>query len=131
MLQRAESPVALIGVEASRSLFAPCFARSTGESLWVAHLDDKARCIHLASYDGDVDSVDIPVRAIIGDAIRFDSTGIILAHNHPSGQASSSRSDKVATKALAIAAEAIDLTLLDHLVFAGTDCSSFRRMGVL
>lgn len=131
MLQRAESPVALTGVEASRLFFAPCFAQSDGESLWVAHLDDEARCIHLASYDGDLDSVDIPVRAILGDAIRFDSAGIILAHNHPSGQASPSRSDKVATRALAIAAEAIDLALLDHLVFAGTDCTSFRRMGLL
>jgi DNA repair protein RadC len=56
-----------------------------------------------------VDAVDIPVRSIIGDAIRFDSVGIVLAHNHPSGQVTPSRSDKVATRALAIAAEAIDL----------------------
>ncbi|WP_300973794.1 JAB domain-containing protein [Sphingomonas sp. LHG3406-1] len=131
MLQRAETPVALTGVEASRSFFAPCFADSTRERLWVAHLDDEAYCIHLASYDGGVDSVDIPVRAIIGDAIRLDSAGIVLAHNHPSGQAMPSRSDKVATRVLALAAEAIDLTLLDHLVFAGDDCTSFRRMGLI
>jgi DNA repair protein RadC len=131
MLQRAELPVALTGVEASRSFFAPCFASSALERLWVAHVDEQARCIHLASYEGGVDSVDIPVRSIIGDAIRFDSSGIILAHNHPSGIATPSRSDKVATRALAIAAEAIDLTLLDHLVFAGQDCASFRRMGLL
>ena len=131
MLQRAESPVALTGVEASRLFFAPCFAQSTGESLWVAHLDDEARCIHLANYDGSSESVDIPVRAILGDAIRFDSAGIVLAHNHPSGEAKPSRSDKVATRALAIAAEAMDLILVDHLVFAGTDCASFRRLGLL
>lgn len=131
MLQRAETPVALTGVEASRSFFAPCFAFADTERLWVAHVDDEARCIHLASYDGGVDAVDIPVRSIIGDAIRFDSKGIVLAHNHPSGQATPSRSDKVATRALAIAAEAIDLTLLDHLVFAGQDCASFRRLGLL
>jgi DNA repair protein RadC len=131
MLQRAETPVALIGVEASRSFFAPCFASSNNEQLWVAHVDGDAHCIHLASYDGGVDAVDIPVRSIIGDAIRYESVGIVLAHNHPSGQATPSRSDKVATRALAIAAEAIDLTLLDHLVFAGDDCASFRRMGLL
>ena len=131
MLQRAETPVALTGVEASRSFFAPCFAQSATESLWVAHLDDEARCIHLASYAGSEDAVDIPVRSIIGDAIRFDSAGIVLAHNHPSGQAMPSRSDKVATRALAIAAEAIDLNLVDHLVFAGEDCASFRRLGLL
>ncbi|GAA3995856.1 JAB domain-containing protein [Sphingomonas humi] len=131
MLQRAEYPVALTGVEASRTFFAPCFVSSSTECLWVAHLDEDAHCIHLASYEGDEESVDIPVRSIIGDAIRLDSAGVILAHNHPSGQCTPSRSDKVATRALAIAAEAIDLTVLDHLVFAGPDCTSFRRLGLL
>lgn len=131
MLQRAEYPVALTGVEASRIFFAPCFAATTAECLWVAHVDDDARCIHLASYEGSEDAVDIPVRSIIGDAIRLESAGVILAHNHPSGQCTPSRSDKVATRALAVAAEAIDLTVLDHLVFAGQDCASFRRLGLL
>jgi DNA repair protein RadC len=131
MLQRAEIPVALTGVDASRSFFAPCFASATAERVWVAHVDEEAHCIHLASYEGGIDSVDIPVRSIIGDAIRLDSAGIVLAHNHPSGQCTPSRSDKVATRALALAAEAIDLTLLDHLVFAGPDCASFRRLGLL
>ncbi|GAA4011220.1 RadC family protein [Sphingomonas swuensis] len=131
MLQRAESPVALTGVEASRSFFAPCFHGQSSERLWVAHVDEEARCIHLASYDGSLDQDDMPVRSIIGDAIRLDSAGVVLAHNHPGGNALPSRSDKVCTRSLAIAAEAIDLTLLDHLVFAGPDCTSFRRLGLL
>ena len=76
MLQRAEIPVALTGVDASRTFFAPCFASTDMERLWVAHVDEDARCIHLASYEGGIDSVDIPVRAIIGDAIRLDSAGM-------------------------------------------------------
>jgi len=131
MLQRAETPVALTGVEASRLFFAPCFVDQSAERLWVAHVDDQSRCIHLASYEGTDERVDMPVRSILGDAIRLESAGIILAHNHPSGDAHPSRSDKVATRTLAIAAEAIDLALLDHLVFAGEQCSSFRRMGLL
>jgi DNA repair protein RadC len=131
MLQRAEHPVALTGVEASRAFFAPCFTASPNECLWVAHVDREARCVHLASYEGGEDEIELPVRRIIGDAIRLDSAGIVLAHNHPSGDPSPSRADKIATRALAIAAEAIDLTLVDHLVFAGTDCTSFRRMGLL
>jgi DNA repair protein RadC len=131
MLQRAETPVALTGVEASRAFFAPQFAGRTTESLWVAHLDDEARCIHLACYPGSEERVDIPVRAIIGDAIRLDSAGVVLAHNHPGGDPKPSRSDRAATRALALAAEAIDLAVLDHLIFAGSDCSSFRRMGLL
>lgn len=131
MLQRAESPVALTGVEASRSFFASCFADQGAELLWVAHLDSGSRCIHLASYQGSEARVDLPVRAIIGDAIRLDSAGIILAHNHPSGDPQPSRSDRMATRRLAMAAEAIDLTLVDHLVFAGDECTSFRRLGLL
>jgi DNA repair protein RadC len=131
MLQRAETPVALTGVEASRAFFAPCFAESAAERLWVAHVDREARCIHLASYDGAVEEVDLPVGTIIGDAIRLDSAGIVLAHNHPCGDANPSLSDRCATQSLALAAEAIDLALLDHLVFAGSECSSFRRMGLL
>lgn len=77
------------------------------------------------------EATDLPVRAIIGDAIRLDSAGIVLAHNHSQGTARPSPSDQVATRALALAADAIDLTLLDHLVFAGDECSSFRRLGLL
>jgi DNA repair protein RadC len=131
MLQRAETPVALTGLEASRTFFAPCFAASAAERLWVAHVDQEARCIHLASYDGPLEQVDLPVRSIIGDAIRLDSAGVVLAHNHPGGNPAPTRGDESATRALEIAAEAIDLVILDHLVFADEQCSSFRRMGLL
>lgn len=131
MLQRAETPVALTGVEASRAFFAPQFVDQAVELLLVAHLDEEARCIHLASYAGPQDLVGVPVRAIIGDAIRLDSAGVVLAHRRAGADATPSPADLAATRALAIAAEAIDLTLLDHLVFAGSNCSSFRRLGLL
>lgn len=131
MLQRAEQPVALTGVEASRAFFAPSLEGRTAERLLVAHLDEEPRCIHLASYDEDAQWDGFPVRAIINDAIRLDSAGVVLARNHPGADAQPSSSEKAATRALAAAAEAIDLTLLDHLVFGGSDCSSFRRLGLL
>lgn len=131
MLQRAETPVALLGVEATRSFFAPCFAHAICEQLWVAHVDSEARCIHLAKYGEGIDVVDLPMRAIIGDAIRFESAGILLAHNHLSGDPTPSRADKMATRSLALAGEAIDLTIVDHLVFAGGACSDFRRLGLI
>ena len=59
------------------------------------------------------------------------SAGIVLAHNHPSGDARPSDSDCRATRRLATAAEALDCTLVDHLIFAGDDCTSLRRMGLL
>lgn len=131
MLQRAETSVKLAGVDASRAFFAPCFAKLERETLLVAHVDEEARCTHLATYPGAAESVDLPVREIIIEAARLSSAGIVLAHNHPSGDATPSFSDQRATRRLAAAAEAIDLTVLDHLVFAGNSCTSFRRLGLL
>jgi DNA repair protein RadC len=129
--QRAETAVALSGVEASKAFFAPCFAEAQREQLWVAHVDRQARCIHLASYDGGEQQVDLPVRDIIRDAAQLGSAGVILAHNHPSGDSRPSPTDARSTRKLATAAEALDVTVLDHLIFAGRECTSMRRMGLL
>ena len=131
--QRAESPALLNGHEAARNFFASCFENGggAGERLWVAHVDDAARCLHVECYDGEPESVGMPVREIIVDAARYGSSGVVLAHNHPSGDARPSNADCQATRKLARAAEALDLAILDHLIFAGRDCSSMRRMGLL
>lgn len=131
--QRAELPLKLDGLAASRSFFAGCFAEFDAgrESLWVAHVDEQTNCLHLSSHEGDEIGVDFPVRSIIKDAARHGSVGIVLAHNHPSGDATPSESDCRATRRLAVAAEAIDCTVLDHLVFAGGECTSLRQLGLL
>jgi DNA repair protein RadC len=131
--QRAELPLKLDGLPAARSFFASCLADGdpTREQLWVAHTDDETRCIHLSRHAGDETGTAFPLNAIIADAARHGSTGIVLAHNHPSGDARPSDSDCRATRRLAVAAEALDCTVLDHLVFAGDDCTSLRQLGYL
>jgi DNA repair protein RadC len=131
--QRAELPLKLDGLAAARAFFAGCIGDSDFrcESLWVAHVDDQARCVHLTRHDGDEGGARFPLRAIIADAAEYGSAGIVLAHNHPSGDPTPSDSDCRATRRLASAAEALDCTVLDHLVFAGTECTSFRRIGLL
>jgi DNA repair protein RadC len=131
--QRAELPLKLDGLPAARQFFAGCFADTdlTRETLWVAHLDHDGQCLHLSQHPGDAVSADFPLRSIIADAALHGSAGILLAHNHPSGDARPSNADCRATRRLATAAEALDCALVDHLVFAGTECSSFRRLGLL
>jgi DNA repair protein RadC len=131
--QRAELPLKLDGLAAARQFFAGCMADTdpTRESLWVAHVDGEARCVHLSRHSGDEAGADFPLKDIIADAAKHRSAGIMLAHNHPSGDPRPSDSDCRATRRLATAAEALDCAVLDHLVFAGTECTSFRRMGLL
>ncbi|MFN2473660.1 MAG: JAB domain-containing protein [Sphingomicrobium sp.] len=133
LLAEPLDPIPLVGVAAARRFFEACFAGAdrTVETLFVAHLDDRARCIHLSRHKGDGTGADLPLRAILIDAAEQDSKGIVLAHNHPSGDPTPSRSDRHATRRLAQVSEAIDLTLVDHLVFGGGECTSFRRLGLL
>jgi DNA repair protein RadC len=131
--QRAEHPLKLDGLAAAKAFFAGCLAESdpARESLWVAHVDDRAQCLHVTCHEGDKSGARFPLRDIIADAAKHGSAGLVIAHNHPSGDPRPSESDRRATRRLASAAEALDCTLLDHLVFGGDDCTSFRRIGLL
>lgn len=131
--QRAELPLKLDGLAAAKVFFAGCMADSDPgcESLWVAHVDDAARCVHLSRHEGDESGTQFPLRDIIADAAVHGSAGIVIAHNHPSGDPTPSESDFRVTRRLATAAEALDCAVLDHLVFGGADCTSLRRLGYL
>ena len=131
--QRAELPLKLDGLSAAKAFFSGCLAESdpARESLWVAHVDNRAQCLHVTCHEGDEFGARFPLRDIIADAAKHGSAGIVIAHNHPSGDARPSDPDRRATRRLASAVEALDCTLLDHLVFGGDDCTSFRRIGLL
>lgn len=132
-LQRLELPAILDGVEAARRFFCASFhlGSDSRERPWVAHVDASARCLHVECYEGESESVELPVRDIILDAARLGGAGILLAHNHPGGESTPSRADCAATRRLVRAGEAIDLSILDHLIFAGEQCSSMRRLGLI
>ncbi|MBV8908441.1 MAG: JAB domain-containing protein [Sphingomonas sp.] len=131
--QRAELPLKLDGLAAAREFFAGCLSEfdERRETLWVAHLDEQARCLHVSYHEGDETGAEFPIRQIVSDALHHHSAGIVLAHNHPSGDPRPSDSDCRVTRRLATAAEALDCTVLDHLVFGGSDCSSLRQLGYL
>ena len=130
--QRAES-LRLNGLAPARRFFAGLLAECDPrrEHLWVAHLDEDARCIHLSRYDGSDGAAPMPVREVVAEAAIHGTAGIILAHNHPSGDATPSAHDRALTRRLALVGEAMDVAVLDHLVLAGPKCSSMRSMGLL
>ena len=124
------APVLRTARDAAR-LFAPHFDQCGGrERLLVAHLSLDRALIHLTEEQGGA-SVAIPVRAIIADAIRLDSAGLVLAHCHPSGDPEPSAADIAATRKLGEMGAELGLSLHDHLIFAGGQCRSFRALGLL
>lgn len=128
--QRADDPATLTGVEASKAFFVPCLQGSGRESLWVAHVDGRARCLHLANYGG-AGQAEVPVGAILRDAALFGSAGLILAHRRATDSLERTPTATAATRELAGAAAALDVAVIDHLLFTAADCTSMRRVGLL
>lgn len=102
------------------------------ERICVAHLDADFGVIGVSlGYSRSTDHVDVPVRRIAADALRLGTHAMLIAHNHPSGDATPSAADRRVTARLADVAGALGIGLHDHLVFARGQCSSFRALGLL
>lgn len=121
------------GSAAARQFFAGCYAECQPhiEYLWIAHLDDAYRCIHLACYEGNEARVDFPLREIVLDYARHGGAGLLIAHNHPSGNAIPSPADLTITRRLLVICEAAEIQLIDHLILGGDEWYSFREAGLL
>ncbi len=113
------------------ALFAPLFVGRDAEFVAAAYLDDARRLIGMTQSPGEQDRAALAVRRIIGEALKLEATGLILAHNHPSGDARPSDADIEATRHLSRTAAAVGVRLYDHLIFAGHDCRSLRALGLL
>ena len=80
---------------------------------------------------GAWDQVAISIRTVALDALAFGAAGVVIAHNHPSGDATPSARDVAFTRALAAGLRTLEIMLLDHLVIAGDNVTSLRGMGVV
>ena len=70
-------------------------------------------------------------REIFTPAIGKAAAGVILVHNHPSGDPSPSEEDIRLTKRIAQAGQIMGIDLLDHLIVAESGCYSFKNAGTL
>lgn len=130
MFQRTATPVRLTGVGPAETFFAPA-VRADAKALHVAHVDERARCIHLAAYPREGAEERSPIPAILRDAAELGSVGLVLAHSQDEPLSARDTEGWTNTRQLAAAADLIQVTLLDHLVFHGRDCTSLRRLGVI
>jgi len=82
-------------------------------------------------YRGTLDRAVVEPREILRRALIGRAAGVILYHNHPSGDPTPSREDRDFTRRLASASEAVGVRLLDHIVVGREGCVSFREAGLL
>ena len=83
-------------------------------------------CCRIVS-EGSVNTAEVSVRKVVEAALAVNATSAVLAHNHPSGLALPSMEDIVTTRRVAVALDAVGITLVDHIVVAGRDYVSLVR----
>jgi DNA repair protein RadC len=123
--------VAIVTARDAADLLGPLLADSVGETLAVLYLDADGRPIAVDETSVSADAIELPMREIFRAALNRGAAGLVIAHNHPSGDPQPSRADIEATRRLAETAATLDIVLHDHLIFAGGECRSFRELGLL
>lgn len=102
------------------------------EHFRVVYLNRQGRLLDDALIaEGIVDSVRPHVRLIVARAIQTNASALIAAHNHPSGAAEPSESDRLLTRDLIAACQSIGIRVLDHLIVTEQVHYSFADSGLL
>jgi DNA repair protein RadC len=101
------------------------------EELRVVILNTKNTVLRVTTaYQGNVASSLVRVGELFRDAVRLNASGIILVHNHPSGDPTPSPDDLHLTAEALAAGRLLDIDLLDHLVIGHDAYVSLRDRGV-
>jgi DNA repair protein RadC len=102
------------------------------EAFMVIFLNAKNKVLDQAIVqEGTIDRAVIYPRRIVEEALSRHSAGLILVHNHPSGDAEPSPEDKHLTRSIVEAARTIDIRVLDHIIVGKEGYCSFRERHLL
>lgn len=113
-------------------LFRPLFLGRRTEAVAAILLDSSKRIIYNGIVcEGEVSAVPLYVRSLVRLCLDYDTDGIILAHNHPSGVVEPSTQDILTTSQLGLTLGCIQVRLIDHIILTDRDSMSFFESGIL
>ena len=102
------------------------------EMIYQLCLDRKGKLLACKNLgEGGVAAVVLDIRRVVENAILTSASGVILAHNHPSGIALPSNEDYIMTDKAKAALAAVDVVLMDHIIVADGDFVSMADSGYL
>jgi len=102
------------------------------EEFHLLALDTRSRVLRdVLVTRGLLDSSLVHPREVFRAAISEAAAGIILVHNHPSGDPTPSAEDRAVTRQLVAAGQLLDLPVYDHVIVAGDRFVSFATAGLL
>lgn len=127
-----EERIEITSPEAAAELLMPMLQDLDREHCLTLNLDTKHRLIATTTISiGSVDHTFMSPREVFRDALLHGATAIVIAHNHPSGDAEPSRDDELVTRRLGKAGDLVGIDVLDHVVVGHRRWVSLARRGVL
>ena len=118
--------------EDAAELLLPLLQDLNHEMFCVLYLNNAQLLIkHEFLSSGGLTSTVVDIRIILKNALLCNAAKLIIAHNHPSGNKSPSEADKKLTKKLKDASHQMDIELVDHIIIAGKDFTSFANEGLI
>lgn len=116
--------------ETAYQILEPHLSDLRKEEFWILHLNQKNKVIHKQRLStGGITGTVVDIRLILKEAIMMEATGILVAHNHPSGNLKPSNQDIKLTKKLKEAVDVMDIRLLDHIIITQSSYTSLKDSG--
>jgi DNA repair protein RadC len=113
-------------------IFQPLLSDLLHEEFWILFLNRSNKVINrMKLSQGGISGTVTDVRMVMKKAIEYLASGIIVCHNHPSGNLNPSESDSKITQKIKEAGNLMDIQLLDHLIISEKDYYSFADNGLL
>ncbi len=128
MLESPEERLQIRSPADAAHLLTPLIGHKEQENFVVLYLDTRNRVTDREIlYKGSLNTSLVRVAEVFRGAIRRNSAGIIVAHNHPSGDPNPSPEDVALTRRLVKAGKLLEVDLLDHLVIGQNRYISLRE----
>lgn len=102
------------------------------EEFWIMYLNRANKIISAQRVSqGGITGTVADIRVILKNALDNFATGIVLCHNHPSGNLAPSNEDKELTQKVKQTAKLLEISVLDHIIVADSGYFSFADEGLL
>ncbi len=113
-------------------LMMPLIGELDNEEFWILLIDRANKVKHkFMTSRGGITSTIIDVRMIMKTALEMAAVGMILCHNHPSGNLEPSEADRKITAKIKDTGTIMDIKVLDHIIITQNSYYSFADSGVL
>lgn len=132
MTESSKGKKTIIGPQSVAEILMPMLRYEIKEHFVVIILDTKNQVLAISTISiGSLNASIVHPREVFIEVLKYPSSSIILAHNHPSGNPNPSKEDLIVTKRLAGAGKILDIEVIDHIIIGDNKYLSMKSEGYM